>query len=178
MSKRSNRAWYKNLSRGVDDLPVTPNPRWGGFQELTAPVSRTSWSWAGLNQGTAPHLDSTRVALHHSGEVSTRPLTTDFGALQQSPWRCSTKSTSPSRERQLPRVTSRRRLLEVCLVSQSSNSWCNAQGCSHTLKDAISKQGSVREGKLSSNVSSMQSKWPKEPPQGRPMGIYRDPLKS
>jgi len=24
-----------------------------------------------LNQGTAPHLDSTRVALHHSGEVST-----------------------------------------------------------------------------------------------------------
>ena len=27
VSKSSNQAWHKKLSRGVDDLPVTPNPR-------------------------------------------------------------------------------------------------------------------------------------------------------
>ena len=65
--------------------------------------------------------------------------------------------SKPSREQQLPRVTSWWRLLEVSLMPQSSNSWCNALGSSHTLKNAISKQVCVREGCLS---SSMQSKWP------------------
>ena len=155
MSKRSNQAWHKSLSRGVDDLPVTPNPRWGGFQESTAPLSRTSSSWAGLNQEIAPHLDSTRVALHHSGEVSTKPLTNEIGAPQQFSLEVLHEIlfSKPSRERQLPRVTSWWRLLEDSLVPQSSNTWCNALGCSHTLKNAISKQVCVWEGCLSSNAT-------------------------
>ena len=84
----------------------------------------------------------------------------------------------PSRERQLPRVTSWWRLLEVSLMPQSSNSWCNALGSSHTLKNAISKQVCVREGCLSSNVSRMLSKWPRETPNGRALGIYRHPFKN
>ena len=86
--------------------------------------------------------------------------------------------SKPSRERQLPRVTSWWRLLEVSLMPQSSNSWCNALGSSHTLKSAISKQVCVREGCLSSIVSSMQSKSPKERPDGRALGIYRHPFKN
>ena len=77
-----------------------------------------------------------------------------------------------------PRVTSRWCFLEVSLVPQSSNSWCNALGCSQTLTNAISKQVCVREGSLSSMMSRMMSKWPREPPKGRAMGIYRHPLKN
>ena len=86
--------------------------------------------------------------------------------------------SKPSRERRLPRVTSWWRLLEVSLMPQSSNSWCNALESPHTLKNAISKQVCVREGCLNSIVSSMQSKWPRERPNGRALGIYRHPLKN
>ena len=87
-------------------------------------------------------------------------------------------SSKLSRKRQLPRVTSQWRLLEVFLVPQNSNSWCNALGCSHTLKYAISKQVCVRERWLSSIVSRMQSKWPRESPNGQALGIYSHPLKN
>ena len=76
-------------------------------------------------------------------------------------------SSKLSRERQLPRVTSRWRLLEVSLMRQSSNSWCLS---SHTLKNAISKQVCVREGCLSSKMSSMQSKMAKRATQWSGIG--------
>ena len=44
------------------------------------------------------------------------------------------------REQQLSRVIGWWLLLENSLVPQSWNSWYNALGCSHTHKDAISKQ--------------------------------------
>ena len=78
--------------------------------------------------------------------------------------------SKPSRERQLPRVTSRWRLLEVSLGPQSSNSWCNALGYSHTLKNAISKQVCVREGCLSSKMLSMLSKMAKRTTQWPSIG--------
>ena len=52
----------------------------------------------------------------------------------------------PSRKWQLPRVISRWCLLEDSLVSQSSDSWCNALGCSHTPKNATSKQSEWERG--------------------------------
>ena len=51
-----------------------------------------------------------------------------------------------SRERQLPRVISQWRLLEDSLVPQSSDSWCNALGCSHTPKNTTSKQSEWKRG--------------------------------
>jgi hypothetical protein len=96
--------------------------------------------WADFNQWTSPNLDSTRVALHRSGEVSTRPLTRTTGAPSQSPWRAQWfHSFKPSRRRQPPTVTSRWCLLEDSLVPQSLNSWCNALGCSQSHEDATSK---------------------------------------
>ena len=137
------------------------------YQEL-------SWSWAALNRETAPHLDFTRVAIHHSGEVNTKPLTTEIGAPQQFPLEVlhEIHFSKPSRERQLPRVTSRWRLLEVSLVPQSSNSWCNALGYSHTLKNAISKQVCLRERDGSILICQECS------PNGRALGIYSHPLKN
>ena len=99
------------------------------------------WSWAGLKQWTSPNLDSTRVALHHSGEVSTRTSHNQIEAPPQSSWWARRFHFSkPSRRRQPPRVTSWWRLLEDSLVPQTSNTWCNALGCSHTLKNATTKQ--------------------------------------
>ena len=141
MSKRCNRDRHKNLSRGVDDLPATPNPRWGRFQESTAPLSRTLLILSRLELQTSPNLDSTRVALHHSGEVSTRTSHNQIEAPPQSSWWARRFHFSkPSRRRQPPRVTSWWRLLEDSLVPQGSNTWCNALGCSHTLKNATTKQ--------------------------------------
>ena len=100
------------------------------------------WSWAGLNQWTSPNLDSTRIALHHSSEVSTRTSHNQFRGTFTNLLEGLHEITfsKPSREQQLPRVTSRWHLLENSIMPQSSNSWCNALGCSHTHKNATSKQ--------------------------------------
>ena len=141
------------------------------YQEL-------SWSWAGLNQRTLHTsiplelLFTTPVRWAQDLSQPKSGLLNNLLGLHEILF------SKPSRERQLPRVTSRWRLLEVSLVPQSSNFWCNALGSSHTLKNAISKQVCVREGCLSSMMSSMQSKWPRETPNGRALSIYRHPSKN
>ena len=180
MSKRYNRDRHTNLSRGVDDLPVTPNPHWGGFQESTAPLSRTLLilSWLESRNHSTPWFHYSSFSPLRWGEHKTSynqnrgSSTISLEVLHEIHF------SKPSRERQLPRVTSWWRLLEVSLMPQSSNSWCNALGSSHTLKNAISKQVCVREGCLSSNVSRMLSKWPRETPNGRALCIYRHPFKN
>jgi hypothetical protein len=93
------------------------------------------------NQWTSPNLLSTRDALHHSGEVSSRTSHNNRSkASSQTSWRAQRSTTSkPSRRRQPPRVTSRWRLLEELLVPQCSNYQCNALGSLNLTKKAILK---------------------------------------
>jgi hypothetical protein len=93
------------------------------------------------NQWTSPNLLSTRDALHHSGEVSSRTSHNNRSkASSQTSWRAQRSTTSkPSRRRQPPRVTSRWCLLEELLVPQCSNYQCNALGSLNLTKKAILK---------------------------------------
>ena len=61
----------RNFSRGVDDLPVTLIHVEVDYKNQPLLYQETFWSWADLNQRTAPNFDSTRIAPHHSDEVST-----------------------------------------------------------------------------------------------------------
>ena len=142
MSKRNNRALHKNFFSVVSMTCRSPlihvevdskfQPLL--YQEYLLILTR-------LELQTSPNLDSTRVALHHSGDVSTRTSHNQIKAPPQSSWWDHRFHFSkPSRRRQPPRVTSWWCLLKDSLVLQSSNTWCNALGCSHTLKNATTKQ--------------------------------------
>ena len=129
-------------SRGVDDLPVTPNPRWGGFKVSTAPLSRIPLDLepAWTSNLSKPRFHESCSSPLRRGEhkdlsqLISGLLHNILEGLHE------INSSKPSRERQLPRVTSRWRLVEDSLVPQSSNSWYNALGCSHTHKNAIPMQ--------------------------------------
>ena len=121
----------------------------------------TSWSWAGLNQWTSPNLDYTRVALHHSARGEHKDLSQPILGHLHNLLEGLHKITfsKPSRERQLPRVTSWWRLLKDFLVPQSSNSWRTTLECFYSHKDAISKQRvSEREREREETCSNMLMK--------------------
>ena len=48
IEQRNNRTQETNLSRGIDDLPVTPNPRWGEFNIQPLLYQGTVWCMSRL----------------------------------------------------------------------------------------------------------------------------------
>jgi hypothetical protein len=127
-----------------------------------------------LNQWASPNLDFTKVALHHSVEVSTTTShKSNRGSFTIFLKGSGFTFSKPSRERQLPRVTNRWCLVEDSVVPQRSNSWCNALGCSYTLKNATTKQSEWEtEEEASSIMSRKLSNVPRGPPIARQWGIY------
>ena len=132
-----------NFSRGVDDLSVTPNPRWGGFNVQPPLYQVSTWFLSRLETMNLSKPLSTRVVFHHSGEVNTKPLTTFHGSFTIFFEELNGKpSTKPSRRRQPSRVTNQECLLDDLLVPQSSMQLKQCTRMPHTLKNAMSKQRS------------------------------------
>jgi hypothetical protein len=136
LSKEITKHKTRILSRGIDDLSVTPNPRWGGFNVQPLLYQGTAWSWAVRTKEplhTSIPLELLFTAPVRWAQVTTRnpePHTTFLLASTDS------STTKPSRKRQLPRVTNQPlawwfpsatkiETLMQCTRSSQSNKECN-----------------------------------------------------
>ena len=160
---RRNR--HRNLSRGIGDLPITPNPRWRWNSSSHLLLYQdTTWSLSQVDKkslNTSIPLMSPLPLRRGRRE----PLTINTAASPQSSWRARRRqSPEPSRRRQPPRVTSQRRLLGVPPSASRITKWCKCTRNPQSLTRMQSQAKSVREWVRGSQMSSMYARNGQESP--------------
>jgi hypothetical protein len=150
------REWHQNLSRGIGDLLITPNPRWGGIQVLTCSSIKTRLEPSG--QELTQYLDSICVAFAALARWARTPHNQHCGSSTIFTERSTETTPEPSRRRQPPRVTSRWRLPGVPPSASKDHKGCKCTRTYQSLTRMWSQATSVRVWVRGSQMSSMYAR--------------------
>jgi hypothetical protein len=126
---------HRIFFHGLDDLPITPNPYWGGSSALNCFSIKTLFDLLARRSKSHPYLDSTSFTFHCSDEAP--------ASLSQSPsrhvhnlYRRARRGTftKASRRRKPTRVTSRWHLLDEPSSASRIN---NVKQCTRALSNSL-----------------------------------------